>query len=151
MRKLCTCKKCQHDSLFGLAVVCRWWLHCFLCFFLLFFFRYVNVMVRNSVQVVSHELERLAKKRWEDANSQSNAGNRFERFRAIAHGNLGMSFVVVELELWRILVWDCRLTNHVSWLLLLFLLITVKLAGLALASDFTPRRIAVQLSNDLYR
>lgn len=27
----------------------------------------------------------------------------------------------------------------------------VKLAGLALASDFTPRRIAVQLSNDLYR
>ncbi|GAX10254.1 hypothetical protein FisN_3Lh456 [Fistulifera solaris] len=27
----------------------------------------------------------------------------------------------------------------------------VKLAGIALASDFTPRRIAVQLSNDLYR
>jgi len=27
----------------------------------------------------------------------------------------------------------------------------VKLAGLALQSDFTPRRIAVQLSNDLYR
>ena len=27
----------------------------------------------------------------------------------------------------------------------------VKLAGLALQSDFTPRRIAIQLSNDLYR
>lgn len=27
----------------------------------------------------------------------------------------------------------------------------VRLAGLALQSDFTPRRIAVQLSNDLYR
>ena len=27
----------------------------------------------------------------------------------------------------------------------------VKLAGLALASDFTPRRIAIQLSNDFYR
>ncbi|CAB9525982.1 expressed unknown protein [Seminavis robusta] len=76
---------------------------------------YVNVMVRNSIQVVSHELERLAKRRWEDANSKDHGGNRFERFRALAHGNL------------------------------------VKLAGLALASDFTPRRIAVQLSNDLYR
>jgi hypothetical protein len=49
----------------------------------------VNVMVKNSSQVVSHELERLAKKRWEDANSQAHGGNRFERFRAIAHGNLG--------------------------------------------------------------
>ena len=48
---------------------------------------YVNVMVKNSIQVVSHELERLAKKRWEDA--QGGEGNRFERFRAIAHGNLG--------------------------------------------------------------
>lgn len=75
---------------------------------------YVNVLVQNSVQVVSHELERLAKRRWEDANGQG-TGNRFEKFRAMAHGNL------------------------------------VKLAGLALASDFTPRRIAIQLSNDLYR
>ena len=48
---------------------------------------YVNVMVKNSIQVVSHELERLAKRRWEDA--QNGEGNRFERFRAIAHGNLG--------------------------------------------------------------
>lgn len=48
---------------------------------------YVNVMVKNSIQVVSHELERLAKRRWEDAHQGE--GNRFERFRAIAHGNLG--------------------------------------------------------------
>ena len=27
----------------------------------------------------------------------------------------------------------------------------IQLAGLALASDFTPRKVAVQLSNDLYR
>jgi len=76
---------------------------------------YVNVMVRNSVSVVNNELERLARRRWEDITAKSEKGNKFERFRAIAHGNL------------------------------------VKLAGLALASDFTPRRIAVQLSNDLYR
>jgi len=27
----------------------------------------------------------------------------------------------------------------------------IQLAGMALASDFTPRKVAVQLSNDLYR
>ena len=81
---------------------------------------YVNVIVKNSIQVVSHELERLAKQRWEDTQSGASDGKddqakRFQKFRALAQGNL------------------------------------VKLAGLALASDFTPRRIAVQLSNDLYR
>jgi hypothetical protein len=87
---------------------------------------YVNVIVKNSIQVVSHELERLAKQRWEDSQVQANKtilkdganetqAQRFQKFRAAAQGNL------------------------------------VKLAGLALASDFTPRRIAVQLSNDLYR
>jgi hypothetical protein len=87
---------------------------------------YVNVIVKNSIQVVSHELERLAKQRWVE-NEQNNPDDdeatttdarrteRFRKFRAAAQGNL------------------------------------VKLAGLALASDFTPRRIAVQLSNDLYR
>jgi hypothetical protein len=88
---------------------------------------YVNVIVKNSLQVVRYELERLAKQRWEEykaknsdnqaivdsRNTESRA--QFEKFKAAAQGNL------------------------------------VKLAGLALASDFTPRRIAVQLSNDLYR
>jgi hypothetical protein len=81
---------------------------------------YVNVIVKNSISVVSNELERLAKQRWEDAETGAPEGRdvqaqRFQKFRALAQGNL------------------------------------VKLAGLALASDFTPRRIAVQLSNDLYR
>ncbi|KAL3906036.1 MAG: hypothetical protein SGARI_004182, partial [Bacillariaceae sp.] len=89
---------------------------------------YVNVIVKNSLQVVSHELERLAKQRWDEykAKTSTNTGAtkdlrneesraQFERFKAAAQGNL------------------------------------VKLAGFALASDFTPRRIAVQLSNDLYR
>lgn len=31
---------------------------------------YVNVMVKNSVQVVKHELQRLAKKRWESDNAE---------------------------------------------------------------------------------
>jgi hypothetical protein len=81
---------------------------------------YVNVIVKNSLKVVSHELERLAKERWHDGQSKTSQTNdaqaeRFQKFRAVAQGNL------------------------------------VKLVGLALASDFTPRRIAVQLSNDLYR
>lgn len=89
---------------------------------------YVNVVVKNSLQVVRHELERLARQRWEEYREKtsnkgaaSNDGRneesraQFERFKAAAQGNL------------------------------------VKLAGFALASDFTPRRIAVQLSNDLYR
>jgi hypothetical protein len=84
---------------------------------------YVNVIVKNSIQVVRHELERLAKQRWEDEikkNNEQGTGidlrkERFQAVRARVQGNL------------------------------------VKLAGLALASDFTPRRIAVQLSNDLYR
>jgi hypothetical protein len=90
---------------------------------------YVNVIVKNSLQVVRHELERLAKQRWEEYKAKTNEEDdgtnkdnrneesraQFERFKAAAQGNL------------------------------------VKLAGFALASDFTPRRIAVQLSNDLYR
>lgn len=81
---------------------------------------YVNVMVKNSFDVVRHELERLAKKRWEDSQlagikETDIQRKRFQQFRTAAQGNL------------------------------------VKLARYALASDFTPRRIAVQLSNDLYR
>jgi hypothetical protein len=82
---------------------------------------YVNVIVKQSIHVVSNELDRLAKIRWEDTERKSRIEAadektaRFERFRAFT------------------------LTH------------AVKLAGLALASDFTPRRIAVQLSNDLYR
>ena len=80
---------------------------------------YVNVMVKHSVTVVNNELERMAKQRWADTRQlsaeENSKINKFERFRAIAHGNF------------------------------------VKLAGLALASDFTPRKVAVQLSNELYR
>lgn len=81
---------------------------------------YVNVMVKNSIKVVRHELERLAKQRWEDSQRPAKdeidiQRRRFQKFRSFAQDNL------------------------------------VKLAGYALASDFTPRRIAVQLSNDLYR
>jgi hypothetical protein len=80
---------------------------------------YVNVMVKHSVTVVNNELQRMARQRWADVNqlSEEQRGkfNKFEHFRAMAHGNL------------------------------------IKLAGMALASDFTPRKVAVQLSNELYR
>ena len=86
---------------------------------------YINVIVKNSVKVVTYELERLAKQRWEEykaEHTEVKTDNRsdenraqFEKFKAAAQGSL------------------------------------VKFAGYALSSDFTPRRIAVQLSNDLYR
>jgi hypothetical protein len=80
---------------------------------------YVNVIVKASLKVVSHELQRLAKQRWEAAQAKNEdydpQTERFQQFRALAQDNL------------------------------------VKLAGMALAADFTPRRIAVQLSNDFYR
>lgn len=82
---------------------------------------YVNVVVKQSIQVVNYELERMAKERWDDEKNMRKIKSmdekcaRFERLKAFAHAN------------------------------------AVRIAGLALASDFTPRRIAVQLSNDLYR
>jgi hypothetical protein len=64
---------------------------------------YVNVLVRNSVQVVKYELERLAREKWEHPDEGKAKYTRFELFRVYAHVNF------------------------------------VKLAGLALASDFTVR------------
>jgi hypothetical protein len=67
---------------------------------------YVNVIVKNSVQVVRHELERLARQRWEigsDHVLQNKNVTRFERFRVYTQTK------------------------------------AVKLAGMALASDFTVR------------
>ena len=60
---------------------------------------FVNVMVKNSIEVVKHELDRLAKARWENRKGENMTD--FERFRVYAHMNI------------------------------------VRLAGLALASDFT--------------
>lgn len=60
---------------------------------------YVNVIVKNSVQVVRHELERLAKQRWEVIGQEN--FTRFERFRIYTQAK------------------------------------AVKLAGMALATDFT--------------
>lgn len=86
---------------------------------------YINVVVKNSINVINNELKRLAKTRWENTQKdgtltekqrqQNHPGEAFEWFRAVAQ------------------------------------LKVVQLAGIALASDFTPRRIAIQLSNDLYR
>jgi len=64
---------------------------------------YVNVMVKNSIQVVRHELERLAREKWETSPEEVNKFTKFQRFRVYAHVNI------------------------------------VKLAGIALASDFTVR------------
>lgn len=75
---------------------------------------YVNVLVRNGVQVVRRELERLAREKWEHPDMADHY-TRFERFRAYAHANM------------------------------------VKLAGLALASDFTVRGKAEAFASDCVR
>jgi len=77
---------------------------------------YINVVVKNSVQVVNNELERLAREWWQDNKKEERGRDfQFEFIRAVTQQKV------------------------------------IQLAGLALASDFTPRKVAVQLSNDLYR
>ena len=76
---------------------------------------YVNVMVKNSVQVVRRELQRLAKKRWEVADEQTERNfTRFERFRVYTQNHmvqlagiaLASDFTVRAIcrFLWRVLV-----------------------------------------------
>ena len=77
---------------------------------------YINVVVKNSVQVVNNELERMAREWWQDNKKEERGRDfQFEFIRAVTQQKV------------------------------------IQLAGLALASDFTPRKVAVQLSNDLYR
>jgi hypothetical protein len=78
---------------------------------------YINVVVKNSVQVVNNELERMARGWWQE-NEKGGWESRdfqFEWIRAVTQKKV------------------------------------IELAGFALANDFTPRKVAVQLSNDLYR
>ena len=82
---------------------------------------YVNVVVKNSVQVVNNELQRMARGWWqsetggEKAQKEKILDFQFEWIRAHTQKRI------------------------------------IQLAAVALGSDFTPRKVAVQLSNDLYR
>lgn len=76
---------------------------------------YINVVVKNSVQVVNNELERMARGWWQDNKKERGRDFQFEWIKQVTQQKV------------------------------------IQLAGLALASDFTPRKVAVQLSNDLYR
>ena len=82
---------------------------------------YVNVVVKNSVQVVNNELQRMAKGWWQS----ENAGEHAQKDNV-----LDFQFEWIR--------------NHTQKRV-------IQLAAVALASDFTPRKVAVQLSNDLYR
>jgi hypothetical protein len=99
---------------------------------------YINVVVKHSIHVVNSELERLAQKRWHDAHpsldndNTNNSGvenNDTQQEHSPRHVDGG------KFE-------QFRKFAHVK---------LIKLAKLALAADFTPRKVAVQLSNDLYR
>lgn len=89
---------------------------------------YINVVVKNSVQVVNNELQRMARGWWHSEWSKSNASDD-------KNGNAKPDMVDFQFE------WIRAHTQKR----------VIQLAGIALSSDFTPRRVAVQLSNDLYR
>jgi len=81
---------------------------------------YINVVINNSTRVVDHEVKRLAYKRWES----------IERNAALdPDKKKGLS----DFEKFRV-----KAQNRF-----------LQLASLALSTDFTPKRVAVQLSNDL--
>ncbi len=88
---------------------------------------YVNVVVKNSVQVVNNELQRIARGWWESTTAETGAQER--------EGSDRTKTIDFEFE------WIRAQTQKR----------VIQLAGLALASDFTPRKVAVQLSNDLFR
>lgn len=85
---------------------------------------FVNVVVKNSVQVVNNELERLARGWWQSETSGVKAHNSKE---------------------------EKVLDFQFEWIRAQTQKRVIQLAAAALASDFTPRKVAVQLSNDLFR
>ena len=85
---------------------------------------FINVVVKNSVQVVNNELQRMAEGWWQ-SELQKKGGDSADRAEV-----LDFQFEWIR--------------GHTQKRV-------IQLAGMALASDFTPRKVAVQLSNDLYR
>jgi hypothetical protein len=81
---------------------------------------YVNVVVKNSVQVVNNELQRMARGWWSENGGENASTEKVLDFQ---------------------FEWIRNQTQKR----------VIQLAAVALASDFTPRKVAVQLSNDLYR
>lgn len=86
---------------------------------------YINVVVKNSVQVVNNELQRIARGWWQEKIDESGGeGDQSEKKEM-------MDF-------------------QFEWIRANTQKRVIRLAGLALASDFTPRKVAVQLSKDLH-
>jgi len=83
---------------------------------------YVNVIVKQSVRVIERELERLARQRWSSSS--------YEHHHAIKSSSYSKEFQSMRAFAQRNVI---------------------KLASLALSTDFTPRRICIQMSNDFYR
>ncbi|KAL7553282.1 hypothetical protein ACHAWF_016539 [Thalassiosira exigua] len=83
---------------------------------------YINVVVKNSVQVVNNELQRIARGWWQTELNKDNGNEK-----------------------------DKVLDFQFEWIRAHTQKKVVRLAGIVLASDFTPRKVAVQLSNDLHR
>ena len=80
---------------------------------------YINVVVKNSVGVINNELKRLANTRWENTQQDGAPIQKQQQLQK----NPGEAF---------------------EWFRAVAQLKIVQLASLALQSDFTPRRIAVQ-------
>lgn len=112
---------------------------------------YINVMVKNSVQVVRYELERLAKQRWEMVNNDAMGDESNGNHNNNAHNNTNRK---AHPRLPHIVKDHADKTTPAAATVGPPLLLTrferfrvytqinvVKLAGIALASDFTVRII----------
>ena len=108
---------------------------------------YVNVVVKNSVQVVNNELQRMARGWWESTATTNGgtAGGRNKEERKGADTNEGKNVTTHKPTK------DEILDFQFEWIRAHTQQKVIQLAGLALASDFTPRKVAIQLSNDLLR
>mmetsp|Transcript_1092 Transcript_1092/g.1995 ORF Transcript_1092/g.1995 Transcript_1092/m.1995 type:complete len:776 (-) Transcript_1092:1102-3429(-) len=83
---------------------------------------YINVVVKNSVQMVNNELQRIARGWWQTDKGGEDQPDKEE---------------ILDFQF--------------EWIRAHTQKRVIQLAGMALASDFTPRKVAVQLSKDLYR
>ena len=93
---------------------------------------YNNVILKNGYMVMKHELNHIAMNWWCGAVEGKETSPGMEAaLEAVSKSNYER--------------------KEFAWFRAVALSKLMRLAGLALASDFTPRRIAVQLSNDLYR
>ena len=127
---------------------------------------YVNVVVKNSVNLVNNELKRMARIWWESEIHKNKGGESVVAGTSSGNGNIERDGTAESTNDIANKNKKGNSYNHhrknkpqkeeildfqFEWIRAHTQQKVIQLAGLALASDFTPRKVAVQLSNDLFR